>query len=239
MSSVLFLLLWLFSFLSQSFFPYFSLTLPPLHYELYTVCCSAVERAPFPHRWLFWGAGKLDAIVLLFLFLLGMVGADVVENYTRRPNRSFLSKALHMHLSELNTYELCTGVGDNSTVTGADGEGDGWETDSDTQVWMHQTGTRTGMHIHNRSKKKNYNRHTHAPARTPPLKANAIKGRITAKSIRRHLCQIKWSKSIMKRKDEMEWKRGGRLWFTWTQRLLLSTLLEPRPIMAAGQSYFL
>lgn len=98
----------------------------------------------------FWGAGKLDAIVLLFFFLLGMVGADVVENYTRRPNRSLLSKALHMHLSELNAYELCTDVGDNSTVTGADREGVGreTETDRDTQVWMRQTATRTGMHRH-------------------------------------------------------------------------------------------
>lgn len=123
------------------FFFNFSLTLPPLHYELCTACCSAAERAPFPHRWLFWEAGKLDATVLLFFFLLRVVGAEVVENYTQRPNRSLLSKALHTHLSELNAYELCTGVRDDSTVTGADKVGGGREkeAESDTQVWMHQT----------------------------------------------------------------------------------------------------
>lgn len=61
-----------FAFYFNPFF-YFTLILPPSlsrsHYELYTVCCSAAERAPFPHRWLFWGAGKLDATVLFLFFL--------------------------------------------------------------------------------------------------------------------------------------------------------------------------
>lgn len=61
----------------------------------------------------------------IFFFMLAMAGAEVGENYTRRRNRSLLSKALQMHLSELNTYELCRGLGDDSTVTGADREGGG------------------------------------------------------------------------------------------------------------------
>lgn len=124
-----------------------------------------------------------------FLLLLAMVGAEVGENYTQRPNRSLLSKASQMHLSELNTYELCTGVGDDSSVTGADREGGvgRWkvkETESDTQVWMRRTRSRTRMHTHMRGSQCT---HTHAP----PLKANAIKGRITAKSIRTNLREMK------------------------------------------------
>lgn len=72
----------------------------------------------------FLGSWKIGCYCPVF-FLLEIVGAEVVENYTQRPNRSLLSKALHMHLSELNTYELCTGVGDISTVKEADGGGGG------------------------------------------------------------------------------------------------------------------
>ncbi len=156
-----------------SYFNLFSISFSPLlsrsHYELYTVCCSAAERAPFPHRWLFWGAGKLDATVLIFFFfLLAMAGAEVGENYTRRPNRSLLSKALQMHLSELNTYELCTGVGDDSTVTGADGRRGGreTETESDTQVWMHRTRSRTATHTLRRTHKQKKKTVTHIHTRS-------------------------------------------------------------------------
>lgn len=198
-----------------SYFNLFSISLSccPLcylafHYELYTECCSAAERAPFPHRWLF---GELENWMLLScFFLLAIVGAEVVENYIQRPNRSLLSKALHMHLSELNTYELCTGVGDISTVKEADGGGGA--TERDTQVWMHQTWARC-WDAHTQeiaAAKLRCCTHVHAP----PLEANAIKGGITAKSIRRNLREMKWSKSKMKRRDEMAWKRGGRLGFT-------------------------
>lgn len=73
--------------------------------------------------------GELENWMLLscffffvFFSLLEKAGAEVGENYTRGPNRSLLSKALQMHLSELNTYELCTEVGDDSSLTGADRE---------------------------------------------------------------------------------------------------------------------
>lgn len=65
---------------------------------------------------------------------MAMMGAEVEENYT------LLSKAPQIHLSGLNTYELCTRLGDDSSVTGADrvgGQGKRKETESDTQVWMH------------------------------------------------------------------------------------------------------
>lgn len=81
--------------------------------------------------------------------------------------------------------------------------------------------------------------HTIAHMHAPPLKANAIEGRITAKSIRTNLREMKWSKSKMKRGDGIEWKRGGRLGFTRAQGLLLSTLWTIRTTattMTASQS---
>lgn len=155
-----------------------------------------------------------------FFFLLAIAGAEVGENYTRRPNRSLLSKALQMHLSELNTSELCTGGGgrDDSTVTGADREGGRGEKRKRQRV-IHRCGCPERVHARQRIH-TGARTHTHAP----PLKANAIEGRITAKSIRTNLREMKWSKSKMKRRDEMEWKRGGRLGFTRAQGLLLSTL---------------
>lgn len=150
---------------------YSTLTLPPLpishaHYELYTVCCSGAERAPFPHRWLFWGAGKLDATVLIFFFSFFSFsfssqrwrGQTLGRITPQRPNRSLLSKASQMHLSELNTYELCTGVGDDSSVTGADGgEGRGgrerdieWYTGADAPTHS-RTRAKRGSDAHNRA----------------------------------------------------------------------------------------
>lgn len=76
----------------------------------------------------------------------------------QRPNRSLLSKASQMHLSELNTYELCTGVGDDSSVTGADGgEGRGgrerdieWYTGADAPTHS-RTRAKRGSDAHNRA----------------------------------------------------------------------------------------
>lgn len=63
------------------------------------------------------------------------------------------------------------------------------------------------------------NTHTH------PLTANAIKGRIRAKSIRTNLCEMKWNVIREKWKDEMEQKKQGRRpGFTQAWGLLLSTL---------------
>lgn len=102
-----------------------------------------------------------DFLFSFFLSLQALAGAEVGENYTQRPNRSLPSEASQMHLSELNTYELCTGVGDGSTVTGAGGGGGGAE--RDTQVWMRrQIRARGCKRRRAHTGKGGSNAHTHA-----------------------------------------------------------------------------
>lgn len=172
------------------------------HYELYTVCCSAVERLHFHIDGFF---GELENWMLLSIFLV-MADAEVEENCTQWPNRSLPSKALQMHLSELNSYELCTQVRDNSAVTEAGNE-DELKRGLGTGLAEWYTGVdalkRTHKNDCTRKRKggKAHTTHTH----TYPLNANAIKGRITVKSIRTNLREMKWSKRKMEGKKAMKW----------------------------------
>jgi len=57
-----------------------------------------------------WRAGKLDTSVqICYLFFLDLCVCGGGGELHQWPNRSLLSKASQEHLSELNTYELCTG----------------------------------------------------------------------------------------------------------------------------------
>lgn len=170
--------------------------------------------------------GELENWMLLSIFLV-MADAEVEENCTQWPNRSLPSKALQMHLSELNSYELRMQVRDNSAVTEAGNE-DELKRGLGTGLAEWYTGVdalkRTHKNDCTRKRKggKAHTTHTH----TYPLNANAIKGRITVKSIRTNLREMKWSKRKMEGKkqwNELK-KRVGRLRFTQAQGLLLSTL---------------
>ena len=103
-------LFWLFC--SNPFF-YFTFTLPSLlsrsNYELYTVCCSVAERAPFPHRWIFWGTGNwmlLSCFVLGFFFFfqrwwgrkLGKITPnDPIEAFYLKPRRCIYQSSTLMN----------------------------------------------------------------------------------------------------------------------------------------------
>lgn len=76
------------------------------HYELWT----ATQWAPFPHTCFSEGTRKLDAMRLPLVSPHHPKRKWRQKNYTQWPNRRLLSEALQMHLSELNTYELCTEV---------------------------------------------------------------------------------------------------------------------------------
>ena len=65
----------------------------------------------------FWESWKIGCYCPVFFLvflspLLVIAGVEVGENYTQRPNRSLLSKASRMHLSELNTYTIMYGGGE-------------------------------------------------------------------------------------------------------------------------------
>lgn len=186
------LFLFFFCLFFQSFSPFHSHTAsPPIscsHYELYTVCCSAAVGAPFPHRWLFWGAGKLEATVLIIFFFLSkrLWGQKFGENYTRQPNRSPLSKGLTDAFIRAQHLWIMYGGGRGLRCNRSRQKGRG-EEEKETHTSTHKRWKLTHIHTH-----------------APPLKANATESRITAESIRTNLREMKWSKSKMKRRDEME-----------------------------------
>ena len=123
-----------------------SLVISPSHYELYTVCCSAAKRPPFPHRWLFLGSWKIGCYCPVLFGCFSPSSSSCQRwgggSYTRRPtNKCLLSKALQMHLSELKHLWIIYGGGGqlycNRSRQGARREEDK-ETESDTQAHSHK-----------------------------------------------------------------------------------------------------
>lgn len=105
------------------YFFYFPLTLPllPSCLPLWIVYSMLVLQLRGLHFHIDGFFGELENWMLLSIFLV-MADAEVEENCTQWPNRSLPSKALQMHLSELNSYELRMQVRDNSAVTEAGNE---------------------------------------------------------------------------------------------------------------------
>lgn len=162
-SSVLFLF---FCFLFQSF-----LSIPLSHFLPFlslTPIMNCIQYVVLGLRGLHFHIdgffGELENWMLLSWFFSFSFSSQRWRGQTlgritpQRPNRSLLSKASQMHLSELNTYELCTGVGDDSSVTGADGgEGRGgrerdieWYTGADAPTHS-RTRAKRGSDAHNRA----------------------------------------------------------------------------------------
>lgn len=116
------------SFLLLFLAPYFNLFFSPSHtasLAILSPIMNCIQYVVLQLRGLHFHIdgffGELENWMLLSIFLV-MADAEVEENCTQWPNRSLPSKALQMHLSELNSYELCTQVRDNSAVTEAGNE---------------------------------------------------------------------------------------------------------------------